>query len=114
MRYLPTLPLKLDLVLQQFLIELLESLVGVLDCNVYKVRMKWSAPFVLDVPLGRYPRQSAPEIVRVCKASQVNSPSTTVSPGLPRWSWVDGRVRIEDVPGLTAGTEYDLSFEVVG
>lgn len=111
MRYLPTLPDVIEGTLRRFLTEILEALGSVLDCTVYKVRVKWSVPFYLDVPVrsGRS-RLDSPESVRVAR---VNS-TTTVNPGLPRWTWDKGRVRIDDIPGLTSGETYDITFEVLG
>ncbi len=111
MKSLPTLPDKLDNVVRRFLQDLLATLTSdVLDCTTYKLRVTWSAPFVLSTGA----RRESPEIVRVGRIQSVADPNLTVSPGLPRWTWTGDSVRIADVPGLVVGQKYDIVFEVVG
>jgi len=70
----------------------------------------------LAVPL-RYggQRKQAPGVVRVADVSLKSNPDAPVSYGATKWKWNgDGTVQILHVQGLTLGTAYKLTFEVVG
>lgn len=102
--------------IRKFLLELVKSLINVLECTLYSVEVAWSEPMTLAVPL-RYggQRKTPPGIVRLADAYVKNAPETPVSFGATKWKWNgDGSVTVLHVDGLTLGTSYKLVFEVVG
>jgi hypothetical protein len=89
---------------------------AIVDLTVHKVSTVWNPPMTLAVPFfGGAPRVTSPAIVRCERGRNLTTPATLVLPGGCSWEWAgDGRVRIDDVDGLTVGDKYDLVFSAVG
>jgi hypothetical protein len=69
-------------------------------------RVTWEEPFSLDVGLP-----SPPAAVAILRALN-NDGGSDGKPSGVAWTWDRGRVRIDDVDGVTVGTDYTLTFEV--
>jgi hypothetical protein len=111
----PSIDIK-DTNVRRFLLELLKALTNVSESALYSVEVAWSEPMNLSVPFrSGGVRKNSPAIVRLANASLSAAPELPVSYGATKWKWNgDGSVKIIHVEGLTAGTRYQLTFEVVG
>lgn len=105
-----------DTAVRRWLIDLLKALSNTQEIGVYSVEVPWSIPMTLNVPYRSGGlRKQAPAIVRCADARLSADPSAPVAYGATNWTWNgDGTVEITMVHGLTLGTRYQLTFEVVG
>lgn len=110
----PTIDIK-DTSTRRFLLDLVKSLSNVSECALYSIEVLWYEPINLAVPLRSGARKTSPAVVRVARAQLSSNPRTPVNFGATAWEWQgDGTVDILHVDGLTLGTKYKLTFEVVG
>ena len=111
----PAIDIK-DTNVRRFLLELLKVLMNVQEIGLYSVEVSWSEPMNLAIPFrSGGVRKNAPGIVRLANANLSDAPESPVNYGATKWKWNgDGSVKIIHVEGLTAGTSYQLTFEVVG
>ncbi len=74
-----------------------------------KVRERAVFPLALDVLAPR-----KPDHVFCTEVELVSKPETPEETVGLSWSWLEGRVQIESIAGLAGGTEYDLTFLIIG
>ena len=116
MNIVPALPVVKDNSLRSFYARILAGLRGVPDTLFYRQDgVVWQTPTDLDIADGTgTPRAEAPLVVRVAQARIPDDIYAAVPFAGVNWSWLGGdRIRILAVGGLTAGTRYDLLWEVV-
>lgn len=104
-----------DIRLDQFVRDLLKSLTGVLDLNVYVLPgQTWKPGMLLSVPInGVIKRSVSPRVVKLVRAV-ADSGVSPVHFGATSWTWQgDNQVKIDDIAGLVSGAKYDLTFEVI-
>lgn len=76
--------------------------------TLYEVEAEWEEPFALEVGLSAPPR--AVVLLRAVN----NDGGADGKPSGLAWTWdANGRVQVDDVDGVTVGTNYTLTFEVI-